>query len=477
MSLEVVNYSKEPGAEIVQRPYDGSLHRQWKLVPVAGKKDVYKIWNRNSELVLDDDQGQTEAPAPVKQYESWDDDGRQQWKLIPSKKEPKVRGTGYSWGYNVYGQLGGPAPQVTPHSPSPVKISNLPSKIIHLVAGSLHSLAVLEDGDVYGWGYNGYGQLARPVVAPNFSPNPEKVEGLPTKAKAVAGGGYNEASHSLALLDDGTVYAWGYNHVGQLGVGSTTPTYSTTPLKVNLPSGVNVKAIASGPWHNLALVDNGTVYAWGHNDLGQLASSPQNPPWSPTPAEVKNLPAGAKVIDISAGGWGEGAHSLALLDNGKVYGWGFNGYGQLTLEVAGQNFFPEPVELKGLSDSGEGRVKAITAGDYHSLALTENGTVYAWGLNSVGQIGQPVGAPGYFSHPQKVEGLPGKAAVVAAGYSYNLAALDDGTVYCWGYETTGGATKGASPGWVSHSNTPKKVQGLESIKALAAGTWHCLASD
>ncbi|MGB8199343.1 MAG: RICIN domain-containing protein [Pseudonocardiaceae bacterium] len=83
MSLEVVGYSKDTGAEIVQRPYsDGPLHRQWELVPVAGKTDVYKIVNRNSGLVLDDVRGQKDAPAPVKQYESWNDDGRQQWKLI-----------------------------------------------------------------------------------------------------------------------------------------------------------------------------------------------------------------------------------------------------------------------------------------------------------------------------------------------------------------------------------------------------------
>jgi Ricin-type beta-trefoil lectin domain-like len=83
MSLEVVGYSKDTGAEIVQRPYsDGPLHRQWELVPVAGKTDVYKIVNRNSGLVLDDVRGQKDAPAPVKQYGSWNDDGRQQWKFI-----------------------------------------------------------------------------------------------------------------------------------------------------------------------------------------------------------------------------------------------------------------------------------------------------------------------------------------------------------------------------------------------------------
>jgi hypothetical protein len=86
MSLEVVNYSKNPGAEIVQRPYDtGPLHRQWKLVPVAGKTEVYKIENWNSGLVIDDAGGQTNAPAPVKQYESWDDDGRQPQTTPPAR--------------------------------------------------------------------------------------------------------------------------------------------------------------------------------------------------------------------------------------------------------------------------------------------------------------------------------------------------------------------------------------------------------
>ncbi len=93
MSLEVVGSSKDPGAEIVQRPYDdGPLHRQWKLIPVTGKHDVYTIENRNSGLVLDDVGGQTEAPAPVKQYAAWNaPDGRQQWQLIPIPAPPAPR--------------------------------------------------------------------------------------------------------------------------------------------------------------------------------------------------------------------------------------------------------------------------------------------------------------------------------------------------------------------------------------------------
>jgi alpha-tubulin suppressor-like RCC1 family protein len=483
LSMEVVGYSSEPGAEIVQRSYEsGPLHRQWKLIPVAGKEDVYKIENRHSGLVLDDSYGQTDAPAPVGQYRSWDDDGRQQWKLLTGRVTPAIRGTGYSWGYNVLGQLGGPSPQSRPHSPTPVQILHLPAKIIDLVAGSFHSLALLENGDVYGWGHNGYGQLGRAVESPNFSPTAQKVENLPKKAKAIAGGGYNEAGHSLALLEDGTIYAWGYNHVGQLGQDDIQPTYSTTPLKVKLPSDANVTAIAGGPWHNLALLEDGTVYAWGYNNVAQLAASPQLQ-YSATPRKVPSLPSGVKIID--AGGWGDWSHSLALLDNGKVYGWGYNGYGQLAREVSGLNYFDTPVELSDLPHPNDVQVKTIVAGDFHSLALMENGTVYAWGYNNVGQVGKPPETqPGYFSRPQKVENLhgadgkDGKVAVVAAGYSYNLAALDDGTVYCWGYETTQGSTKGAaSMEWVSHSHVPKQVQGLEGIKNLAAGTWHCLASD
>jgi Ricin-type beta-trefoil lectin domain-like len=97
MSMEVVLHSTEPGAEIVQRPYgDGPFHRQWKLVQVDEKQDVYKIKNRNSGLVVDDVGGQMKAPAPVKQYRSWDDDGRQQWRLITvptdaDKRVPELR--------------------------------------------------------------------------------------------------------------------------------------------------------------------------------------------------------------------------------------------------------------------------------------------------------------------------------------------------------------------------------------------------
>jgi hypothetical protein len=117
MSLEVVGYSKDVGAEIVQRPYgDGPLHRQWKLVPVTGKKDVFKIVNRNSGLVLDDVGGQKEAPAAVKQYEAWDDDGRQQWQLIsvPAPVTPAPKPV---------------TPAPAPVTPAPAPVAPVPRKV------------------------------------------------------------------------------------------------------------------------------------------------------------------------------------------------------------------------------------------------------------------------------------------------------------------------------------------------------------
>jgi len=189
MSLEVVGYSRENGTEVVQRRYDSSPHRQWTLVPVTGKEDVYKIKNRNSGLVLDDVGGQKDPPAPVRQYGSWTDDGRQQWKLIRVAKTT-VRGLLYSWGLNNEGQLG--------------------------------------DGTV------------TQQLAPEKSPYLAKV-GI----KSISAG----ASHSLALLEDGTVQAWGSQDYYQLG----NPTWvdSREPVKVLDLEGV--KAISAGGWHNLAL--------------------------------------------------------------------------------------------------------------------------------------------------------------------------------------------------------------------------------
>jgi len=179
----------------------------------------------------------------------------------------------------------------------------------------------------------------------------------------IAGGGH----HSLALRNDGTVWAWGRNNYGQLGDGTTTERH--TPVQVANLTGV--QAIAGGFSHSLALRSDGTVWAWGRNSKGQLGDGTTTN--RTTPVQVLNL-TGVQAI---AGGF---FHSLALKSDGTVWAWGYNHFGQLGDGTTANRTIPVQVaDLTG--------VQAIAAGSDHSLALRNDGTVWAWGWNYLGQLG------------------------------------------------------------------------------------------
>jgi len=246
--------------------------------------------------------------------------------------------------------------------------------ITAIAAGSAHSLALVRDGTVRAWGNNGNGQATVPA-------------GLTNVVMVAAG-----RAHSLALRGNGTVAAWGINTSGQRTV----------------PAGLaNVVAVAAGWNHNLAVCSNGTVVAWGSNSGGQT-----------------NVPAGlSNVVMVAAGS----AHSLALCRDGTVVAWGTNSSGQADVPA------------------GLGNVVAIAAGSAHNVALYGNGTVVAWGGNSGGQTNVPPGLT--------------NVVAVAAGDAHSLALCRDGTVVAWGTNSSGQATVPA---------------GLTNVVAVAGGTNYSL---
>ncbi|MBI5299281.1 MAG: RCC1 repeat-containing protein, partial [Deltaproteobacteria bacterium] len=197
------------------------------------------------------------------------------------------------------------------------------------------------------------------------SSTPVQVSGL-SGITAIAGG----SSHSLALKSNGTVWAWGYNGSGQLGDGTTTE--RDTPVQVSGLSGVT--AIASGNGHGLALKSDGTVWTWGYNTYGQLGDGTTTE--RHTPVQVLGSLSGVTAI---AGGFSNN-HSLALKSDGTVWAWGANDFGQLGDGTTTERH--TPVQVSDLSG-----VTAIAGGSVHSLALKSDGTVWAWGYNSNGQLG------------------------------------------------------------------------------------------
>jgi alpha-tubulin suppressor-like RCC1 family protein len=361
-----------------------------------------------------------------------------------------------AWGQNDSGQLGD---GLESQSEVPVPVSGL-SGVTAVAAGGYHSLALSGGGAVTAWGDGGVGQLG--VGSPTekcsnqfpCSKVPIPVSTL-SGVTALAGG----ALHSLALLGNGAVVAWGANYEGQLGNG--TMAESNTPESVPGLSGVT--AIAAGGEHSMALLGNGAVLAWGENRNGELGNG--STITSATPVEVSGL----HEVTAIAAGYG---FSLALMKNGTVMSWGRGGEGQLGDGGTADSNLPVPV-------SGLTGVTSIAAGDEHALALLGNGTVVAWGRGAFGQLGNgntaesdvpvPVCALGERTAPCS-EPL-GSVTRVAAGGEHSLALSSNGTVTAWGANLDGELGNATT----KSSDVPVSVSGLSDATAIAAGTYFSLA--
>lgn len=348
-----------------------------------------------------------------------------------------------SWGDNVYRQLGDGFKET--FSDQPVPVTGL-KFVTAVAAGGRHSLALLADGTVAAWGANGLGQLGN--ASTTESSVPVAVQGL-SGVTAIAAGG----SHSLALLANGTVMAWGDNEGGQLGIGSNVEQVQA-PVAVKELKGV--KAISAGTNFSLALLTNGTVMAWGENESGQLGTGKYTSTNAPVP--VKTLKG---VSAISAGG----EFSLALLTNGTVQAWGNDERGQL-----GNVTVEEPNSKVAVPVETLAGVTAIAAGADHGLALLGGGTVKAWGDDAFGELGSGTVKP-FSVTPVAVSGLSG-ATMISAGTHDSAALLGSGSIMTWGTNTSGVLGDGVSG---TASAVPVTVVGLTKAVSVSAGRTHMLA--
>ncbi len=354
----------------------------------------------------------------------------------------KSDGTVWAWGSNWGGQLGD---GTTNRSLTPIQVTAL-TDVQAISAGGWHSLALMEDGTVWAWGANRRGQLGDGSTSDKHTP--VRVSGL-TNVQAISAG----AMHSLALKEDGTVWAWGANWTGQLGdgTGGNRDDYSSFPVQVI--GLTNVQAISAGDGHSLAIKVDGTNWAWGWNDSGQLGDGTKED--KNTPVQITSL---MELQTISAGG----LHSSALKGDRTVWAWGGNWFGQLGDGTT--NSSDTPVQVKGLTN-----VQAISAGGFadiqdHSLALKDDGTVWAWGGNEYGQIGD--GTTNSNDTPVQLSSLTNVQAISAGGL-HSLALKEDGTVWAWGQGDTGQLGDGTT----DNSNTP--VRSLINLyqSTFLPGVW------
>jgi alpha-tubulin suppressor-like RCC1 family protein len=320
-------------------------------------------------------------------------------------------GTVLAWGSNKEGALGLGAS--VDNSLIPVQVTGL-TGVSAISAGDGHSLALMSDGTIRGWGQNIFGGIGSGDNLTHYTP--VNVSGLSGVTAISAGGLY-----SIALKNDGTVWAWGKNDVGQLGDG--TAIHRTTPVQVTGLTGVT--AISAGQDHTVALKSDGTVWAWGGNDVGQLGDGTVTN--RPVPVQVSGL------TGVSAISSGE-AHSLALLNNGTVKAWGANFFGELGDGSTTHRY--TPVSVIGLTN-----VAAVSAGGYFSVGLKNDGTVWAWGSGIDGQTGDgtiniPRSTPVQVKGPGGIGYIDGVSAI-SSSQDHTLAPRINGTVWGWGYNGFG----------------------------------------
>jgi alpha-tubulin suppressor-like RCC1 family protein len=348
------------------------------------------------------------------------------------------------WGDNLFGQLGD---GTRTDRLTPVGVSGLSSGVTAIAAGRSHSCALTTAGAVLCWGDNSFGQIGDATTTDRLTP--VLVSGLSSGVAAIS---ISTDDHSCALTIAGAVLCWGNNFAGQLGDG--TRTGRLAPVAVSGLSS-NVAAISTGGIRSCALTTAGAVLCWGNNSLGQLGDGTRTDRL--TPVGVSGLSSG--VTAIAAGS----SHSCALTTAGAVLCWGLGSSGQLGDGTTTGRLTPGPAS--GLSNG----MAAIAAGFSHSCALTTAGAVLCWGENFSGQVGD--GTTTNRLAPVFVSGLSTGVAAVSAGEFHSCALTTTGTVRCWGYNSDGQLGDGTTTTRLTSVATlhPADIAATVATSGLAVG--------
>ena len=348
--------------------------------------------------------------------------------VMPAAYNLVVRGTGAS---------------LDRSAPLTVTVSGGPGRV---AAATNHALAIKPDGSLWGWGLNHLGQLGDGTLVNRPSPTPI---GNGATWRAVTAG----RAHALAVKSDGSLWAWGSNGSGQLGDGTTE--MRSVPVPVGAPT-TTWRAIAAGEEHSLAIRSDGTLWAWGNNLSGRLGDGTETQQVRPT-----QIGTGGNWLAVAAGA----SHSVALKSDGTLWSWGNNHNGQLGGggALAGRKS-PEQIGT-------ESSWAAIAVGNFYTMALRADGTLWAWGHNGLGQLGDGTATgPTNQSRFTPIQvGIATTWRRIAAGENHGMALQSDGSLWIWGHNLGGQVGDGTD---MNIRPSPVRIGSATSWSALAGGAFH-----
>ena len=333
-------------------------------------------------------------------------------------------GSLYMWGWNNYGEIGN---GIDSDQLVPTKILD---NVKSMSLGPTHSGAITEDGSLYMWGENTASQIGNGTATAAYE--------VPTKILDNVKSVIIEHSHRQngAITEDGSLYMWGCNDYGEIGNGTTTD--CRVPTKIL----DNVKSVSLGYYYSGAITEDGSLYMWGHNYCGQIGNGTTTDCLVPT--EILD-----NVKDLILG---PDCHSGAITEDGSLYMWGGNAYGQIGNGTT--TYCRVPTKILD-------NVKSVSLGYRHSGAITEDGSLYMWGYNIDGEIGD--GTKKDCLVPTKILD---NVKSVSLGYYYSGAITEDGSLYMWGENNYGEIGNGTTTDCL----VPTKI--LDNVKSVSLEAYH-----
>jgi alpha-tubulin suppressor-like RCC1 family protein len=351
-----------------------------------------------------------------------------------------------TWGYNANGHLGD---NTIVSKSSPVQTVAWGANWKSVSGGQYHTAAIKTDGTLWTWGDNSYGQLGDNTITQRSSPVQTIAFG--TNWKNVACGFTNTA----AIKTDGTLWVWGRNYSG--GLGDNTTTHRSSPVQT-VASGTNWKQVFAGYQYIAAIKTDGTLWTWGQNYVGQIGDNTGISKSSP----VQTITRGTNWKQVFAGY----NHTAAIKNDGTLWAWGFNGNGELGDNTNLGKSSPVQTIVFGTN------WKQVSCGGGHTVAIKNDGTLWGWGRNGEGQLGDNT-IIFQRSSPVQTIVFGTNWKQVSGGYYRTAAIKTDGTLWCWGVNAIYGELGDNTT--INRSSPVQTILYGNNWKQVACGVYHTAA--